>query len=444
MVTWFSEEYFLTAIAQWLACVIYISNQPKRWKKWKAAILSAGMLFLQAAAFWLTTHDRRLMIHDTLLLQLLRACLFLFLMIIHLFMICKISPATACVLGMFAYLAAELAIGVTMFMHYLIIRNAGTLTLFYRWGTVFVVFLVVFGILFFVERRFFIRAGQYHACLKDLVITGVITLLCFLLSNLVTVFRANNWTELWNNTLGNIPRWMFVLVGLFVLYGRRIWSGYLQMRHDLEMINGVFEKQKNQYEQAMINAEAINQQYHDLKNQIAIMKAEIPAEQQAQWLGQLEKKVQQMEPERLTGNPVLDTILWEKTQICIVHDIKLSYVLDGSLFANIAIDDLCVIFGGALDNAIEAVMKIDDPERRLIHLKAMEQQGFIAICAENINDTPLSYKDGIPVTTKEDKQHHGYGVKGIRYIAEKYGGSAAAVQDGCWFRLTVLLKKTEH
>ena len=114
--------------------------------------------------------------------------------------------------------------------------------------------------------------------------------------------------------------------------------------------------------------------------------------------------------------------------------------MDGGLFEDIAIDDLCMIFGGALDNAIEAVLKIEDPERRLIHVKAMEQQGFLAICVENINDTPLAYKEGVLVTTKKDKESHGYGIKGIRYIAEKYGGTVTIGQEQDWFRLTVLLK----
>ena len=115
-------------------------------------------------------------------------------------------------------------------------------------------------------------------------------------------------------------------------------------------------------------------------------------------------------------------------------------MINGELFTDVANDDLCVIFGGALDNAIEAVLKLEDAERRIIHVKTMEQQGYIVICVENINDTPLAYQNGVLVTTKEDADHHGYGIKGIRYTAEKYDGNITITQEDLWFRLMVFLK----
>ena len=47
--------------------------------------------------------------------------------------------------------------------------------------------------------------------------------------------------------------------------------------------------------------------------------------------------------------------------------------------------------------------------------------------------------DGFPVTTKEDKRYHGFGLKSIRYVVEKYDGSVAVqVEDGM-FNLNVLV-----
>jgi len=440
MTAWINGEYFMYALAEWIACVIFISNPPKRAGRMKSAAISFGMLFIQLFAVWINTRNQGLVPEDGLILEILKICLYIFIMTVHIISVCKIRVMTAIVLSLYAFLGAEMAWSFSMFGHYLILQNFGTLTAAIKWMVTAAVFIVIFSILFFIENRIYAKIGWYTASWQDLVITAVITLLSYTLSNMYLVYMSLHWVDLWQNTLGNIPRWTFLLVGMFILYVRRIWKGYLQARHELEMINNVFEKQKNQYEQAKVNAEVINQRYHDLKNQIAIMKSDIPPDEQKKWLDGLEQKVAQIEPERLTGNPVLDTILWEKSQYCIVHDIKLSYVMDGKLFDRIAIDDLCVIFGGALDNAIEAVMKVEDPERRLIHVKAMEQQGFLVICVENINDTPLEYKEGMLVTTKKNKDGHGYGIKGIRYIAEKYGGTVTISQEQDWFRLTVLLK----
>jgi len=441
MAAWFSGEYFMYALAEWIACVIFISNPPKRAGKLRSAAISAGMLLIQLFAVWINTRNQGLVPSGGLVPEILKTCLYIFIMAVHILVVCRMQVITGIVLGLYAFLGAEMAWSFSLFGHYLFLQNFGSLTLLYKWMVTGIIFLIVFCILFFIEHRIYAGIGWYTATWTDLVLTAVIAVLCYILSNIYLVFRSLDWMSLWDNTLGNIPRWTFLLVGLFILYVRRIWKGYLQVQHELEMINNVFDKQKNQYEQARINAEVINQRYHDLKNQIAIMKADIPAEQQKEWLDGLEKKVAQIEPARLTGNPVLDTILWEKSQICTLQDIKLSYVMNGELFDHIAIDDLCVIFGGALDNAIEAVLKVQDPERRLIHVKAMEQQGFLVICVENINDTPLEYREGVLVTTKEEKSVHGYGIKGIRYIAEKYQGSVTVAQENDWFRLTVLLKK---
>ena len=439
MISWINGEYFMAALAYWCACLVYIYTQERKMETAKAAVISSGMLIVQVLAEWAVTHQLGFMAAEPLGLRLLKACLYILLMLIHIWLICRSSWIRACIRALFAFTAAELAWGTAMFLHYVIMRVLDVLPVLVQWGITIGVYAVIFIVLFLAERSIMHRLGLQDGSVQELIITFLTAMICYTLSNLYLVFMNNNWRDLWDKTLGNIPRMTFVLIGLFFLYGRRLWKGYLQLRHELDMINGVFEKQKGQYEQARVNAEVINQKYHDLKNQIAILKADIPAEKQQEWLGALEEQVKRIEPEKLTGNPVLDTILWEKGQFCTLHEIQLSYVLDGHLFDPIAMEDLCVVFGGALDNAVEAVMKIPDKERRLIHVKALRQQGFLVLCVENINDAPLEYADGMPLTTKEDKNGHGYGIKGIRYIAEKYGGSIAVEQEDGWFRLTVFL-----
>lgn len=439
MAAWFNSEFFLTALFEWIADVIFITNLPKRFSKAKSAGLSLVMLIVQVAAVWFMTSDQKLFSLEPLPIHLLKACFYIVIMCVHVLLLCRISLMTGVVLTLYAFLGAELAWGLTLYGHYLILQNYGTLSTVVFWLMAALAGILIFGLLFFIERQIYRRIGWPAVSWQDLIITLLVALLCYACSSLYLIFMTGNWEDLWNNTLGTIPRWTFILIGLFILYGRRIWKGYMQAQYELSQINQVFAKQKNQYEQARVNAEVINQRYHDLKNQIAILKADIPAEQQKQWLEGLERKVEEIEPERSTGNPVLDTILWEKKQTCMLHDIKLSYVMDGGLFSPVAIEDLCVIFGGALDNAIEAVMKIEDRERRLIHVKAFEQQGYLVICVENINDSQLKYKEGNLISTKKDSSNHGYGIKGIQYTAEKYDGSVTYAQEDDWFRLTVLL-----
>ena len=89
-------------------------------------------------------------------------------------------------------------------------------------------------------------------------------------------------------------------------------------------------------------------------------------------------------------------------------------------------------------NAFESVEKIEDPEKRLIHLSVARQKQFVRIRVENCCEGEIRFVDGLPATGK-DANYHGYGMKSIRSIVEKYNGSMTVkVQDG-WFELRILL-----
>ena len=81
--------------------------------------------------------------------------------------------------------------------------------------------------------------------------------------------------------------------------------------------------------------------------------------------------------------------------------------------------DVCSIFGNALDNAIESVMKTEDKEKRLIHLTVSKVKSFVMIRVENYFEGELKMDDGELVSTKTDKDFHGYGIKSIKYTADR-------------------------
>ena len=106
--------------------------------------------------------------------------------------------------------------------------------------------------------------------------------------------------------------------------------------------------------------------------------------------------------------------------------------------------DLSVLIGNALDNAIEGVSKIEDPEKRLIHISVSRQKSFVRLRVENCCEEEVRFAGGLPVTRK-DARYHGYGMKSIRSVVEKYEGSLTVkAQDG-WFELRILFprEKTE-
>lgn len=136
---------------------------------------------------------------------------------------------------------------------------------------------------------------------------------------------------------------------------------------------------------------------------------------------------------------MLDTVLTTKSLYCAKHDITFTCVADGTLLSFMDVMDICSIFGNALDNAIECEMKIADKEKRLIHVTVTKQKNFLLLRFENYCEEKLQYKEGKLITTKKEKEFHGYGIKSIRYTVDKYDGAVSIDTDNNWFDMKILI-----
>ena len=153
----------------------------------------------------------------------------------------------------------------------------------------------------------------------------------------------------------------------------------------------------------------------------------------------MEQEIKCYEAQNKTGNRILDTILTATTIQCQSHGISLTCVADGKELEFMQPMDISALFGNALDNAIESVKKISDRQKRLIHVSVARQKNFLRIKVENCYEGDLEFENGMPKTTKQDKRYHGYGMKSIRKIVEKYNGSVTVNAEDGWFELRILM-----
>ncbi|WP_435412066.1 ATP-binding protein [Pseudoflavonifractor intestinihominis] len=101
--------------------------------------------------------------------------------------------------------------------------------------------------------------------------------------------------------------------------------------------------------------------------------------------------------------------------------------------------DIFTLFGNILDNAIEGVERLDDPDDRIIQLNVVGRNSFVQIREENYFRDGLLLSGQTLMTTKEDKEHHGYGMKSIALLVEKYGGHHKIETQENLFALDILL-----
>lgn len=228
-----------------------------------------------------------------------------------------------------------------------------------------------------------------------------------------------------------------VLLGV-VLYLENELFKKSEMRQELELMEILWKKNKEQYQLAKENIAVINQKVHDLKHQIRAIR-NASKEDVDRYLEEVEDSVQIYESIVQTGNEVLDTILTEKSLYCKSKDIQVSCVADGIQMKFINTVDLYAILGNAIDNAIEEVEKFQEKEKRQIDVLIYRQQQLLAINVINPLKGKLEYEAGLPVTTKADRKIHGFGLRSIQYILKKYDGFMNVTEEDGIFTLMMLV-----
>ena len=192
--------------------------------------------------------------------------------------------------------------------------------------------------------------------------------------------------------------------------------------------------EKGQYQLSKETIELINHKCHDLKHQVQAIRAVKDEKERETYLEKIEKSVQIYSAIVRTGNEILDTILTEKSLICENSGIHINCVADGSLLAFMNPVDLYTLFGNALDNAIEAVRKLESKEKRVIDIMLYERQSFLMLQIVNPMCGEVKFEDGLPLTTKAKNGYHGYGMKSMLHTIQKYEGHLTTeVKNGCFY-----------
>lgn len=198
--------------------------------------------------------------------------------------------------------------------------------------------------------------------------------------------------------------------------------------------------QEEQYRTSKANVEMVNIKCHDMKHQIS----HITSTTDPDAIRELEQIISVYDSSLQTGNEILDVCLMEKKLLCEKNSIKLDCIANGQCLSFMQPSDLFSLFGNALDNAMEAVCKLDDVEKRIIFVSVKEELGMAIIHVENNYTGELIMADGIPRTSKDDEFYHCYGVKSIRMVVEKYDGNMALLPQNGIFNLNITIPVPEE
>ena len=172
----------------------------------------------------------------------------------------------------------------------------------------------------------------------------------------------------------------------------------------------------------MITQKQIKKFKHDFNNYFIGLKSYIKNgdfQEASNYIGELEEKFNHGKDIIETGNTALDAIL--STKIAIAESKGISVNTKIQIPENISVDpiDMCVIFGNALDNAVEACDRTETTDKKISITIICKDK---AVLCKIVNTAPKPVSSLLD-TSKSDKQNHGFGLENIKMALSKYNAN---------------------
>ncbi len=138
-----------------------------------------------------------------------------------------------------------------------------------------------------------------------------------------------------------------------------------------------------------------------------------------------------------TGFPAIDGLINSKLQSAYDAGIKIN--VKTSLPSDFCFSsfDLTVILGNLLDNAMQAVALVE--ENKFIDIRMDCSKGMLIVKMSNPFKTVVKKENGKIITSKADKENHGFGLRNIDEILEKYNGTSKTDTSNGIFTITTAL-----
>lgn len=211
------------------------------------------------------------------------------------------------------------------------------------------------------------------------------------------------------------------IILLPLLISNNISKNYLKRINKIE--DEQLQSQTRYYKKLLEKNTELRRFKHDYKNQLIVLQSYLEKnniDSAKEYIRNSSKFINSLE-EYNTGNYVLDALLDEKIQKAYQYNTIIRY--SGHLVQYSLDDiDLCIIFGNAIDNAIEACEKIQTTESKIISIIIKQQNHILKILITNPVSEPPIIENNMIVTSKIDKGNHGLGLYSIKRTIKKYNG----------------------
>ena len=228
-----------------------------------------------------------------------------------------------------------------------------------------------------------------------------------------------------------------IFYGLFMLFAECAFIISRQSEVELSVIKSLWNEDRKHYEMQKESMEMINIKCHDLRHQIRRLRESGSVGEDE--MREIENSVYIYDAMFRTGSEVLDVVLSDYSLRCRKSEVMLTCMADGEKISFMDEMDVYSLFGNMLENALEYEQTVPEKENRFISLTVRALRSGVSVHVENYYDGDGRVVGGIVETSKKDKNNHGFGMKSMHKIVEKYGGTMNVIIADDMFQVDIRL-----
>lgn len=274
----------------------------------------------------------------------------------------------------------------------------------------------------------------------------------------VTLFRSGNF---YIDIFVHREYGVLLLISLFAILSLLWCVTVLAKQRKLEQQNMFAETNRKYYEAMEQQHFEVRRLKHDLANHIQVLSA-LSEEKRAAYAEELSGNAAFSHSLSYCGDSTVNAVLTVKKSVMERCHIRVNMEIE--IPAQLPYDktDLCALYANALDNAMEACMKLEEPQREIC-VKSKAGKGIF--CLEVSNPDPDAGKSGsvnqtkkragslsekrskhspLLPTSKPDKPNHGFGLQSIQEIVKRYHGRLEVKTESGMFDVFLYLPLPEY
>lgn len=228
--------------------------------------------------------------------------------------------------------------------------------------------------------------------------------------------------------LGMVVLPFVFLTSLVLLFAIMILADHEQ----LEQANRMANLREVYYQGLQREEKQVRTLRHDLRNHLTVVQGLLETGDTTKtldYLDQIAGSPALRGTKRFCENETANVVLASKSEEMARDGLDGDFAISLPRDLPIADTDLCALLGNALDNAMEAARQAADKH---ITVRCRAEKGLFMLRVENAVGAEVHPDLS---TTKADKSAHGFGLAGMREIAQRYGGSLDAQANESRFEL---------